>query len=137
MGRLFFRATLARSTHLSEAFAEMDTLPQEDSGVPRSKRPNIEEIIRRKDRSVDCDQCGHIPPMRYKKLIGPMAQWSPAPYAWVCLSCGGIKHDGSIDPNEKTWNYKLRQENRRRISSYLSSILREQMAQKEKSEPED
>ncbi len=112
----------------------MESLFHEGSSVPRSKLPNVEEIIRRKDRSIDCEQCKRMPPMRYKKLIGLMAQWSPAPYAWVCPSCSVIRHDGSIDPSEKTVDYMIKVEDKRRISSYLSAILR---AQKEKSEPEN
>jgi hypothetical protein len=112
----------------------MESLSHEGSLVPKSKRPNVEEIIRRKDRSVDCEHCLSMPAMRYKKLVGRMAQWSPAPYAWVCPQCSGIRHDGSIDPNERTWDYIVKVEDKRRISDYLSAILK---AQKEKSGSEN
>ena len=71
--------------------------------------------------------------MRYKPVHGRMAKWSPGPYAWRCPACSIVFHDGSIDPNERTWDHRIKEDGKRRISSYLSSIL---MGHK-KSEPEN
>jgi hypothetical protein len=70
--------------------------------------------------------------LRYKRVQGRMAKWSPGPYAWRCESCSIVVLDGSLDPDENTWDQKIAEYDRDRISSYLSSILR--MAKK--SEPE-
>jgi len=88
----------------------------------KSKKPSIEQIVKRKDRSIDCPQCWR--PMRYKRVPGAMAGWSPSPYAWFCQHCDIYVLDGPLDPNEDTWEKRAMEEDRKRLSSYLASILR-------------
>jgi hypothetical protein len=71
--------------------------------------------------------------MPYKKVTARMAKWSPGAYAWRCKPCAIFILDGSIDPNEETWDIKVKEDGKQRISSYLSSILRAA----KKSEPEN
>lgn len=86
------------------------------------KRLSIEDIVRRKDRGLDCPRCWK--PMRYRPVQGRMAKWSPGPYAWRCPACSVIVLDESIDPNEVTAERRVREEDKKRMASYLSSVLR-------------
>ena len=86
------------------------------------KRLSIEEIVRRKDKQLRCPHCWAQ--MRYKKVTGTVAKWSPAPYAWFCDPCDVVIHDGSIDQSEQTLHSKIKEEEASRISSYLSSVLK-------------
>ena len=64
-------------------------------------------------------------PMPYRKIEGPMKMWAPSDYAWFCPgNCGVIRHDGSIDPNEDTWEKRKAKEDRKDLNSYLSSLYR-------------
>lgn len=86
------------------------------------KKRSIEDIVRRKDRSVNCPRCWER--MRYKRAQGKMAKWSPGLYAHYCKPCNVYVLDGSIDPDEDTWDRKNEENNRSRFSSYLSSIFK-------------
>lgn len=53
-----------------------------------------------------------------------MSEWSPCDHAWFCEHCPPVRViDGSIDPNEDTWQTRERTENHRQLNSYLMSLL--------------
>jgi hypothetical protein len=53
-----------------------------------------------------------------------MVEWSPCDHAWFCELCPPVRViDGSIDPQEDTWQSREKAENHRQLNSYLLSLL--------------
>lgn len=86
-----------------------------------SERINLGKIIKGKDRKQRCPRC--FTPMRYRKVVGIMEDWSPSTHAWFCPVCPVIRHDGTIKHDEESWCKRLKDEETRRISMYLNSIF--------------
>ncbi len=69
-----------------------------------------------------CRRCGTS--MRYKRVQGNMVDWSPCDHAWFCESCPEVcVIDGSIDPEENTWQSRERKNQRRQLNKYLASLF--------------
>lgn len=69
-----------------------------------------------------CPRCNLS--MRYKRVHGKMSEWSPCDHAWICDSCPMVfMIDGSIDPDEDTWQTRERKTQRRQLNSYLASLF--------------
>ena len=63
--------------------------------------------------------------MRYRKINGTMLEWSPCDHAWFCEACPCVRViDGSIDPQEDTWQSREQRLNRRKLNSYLSTLFK-------------
>jgi len=84
-------------------------------------RINVDKIVKDRDGKKRCPRC--FAPMRYKKLLGKIAGWSPGPYAWHCPCCPVIWHDGTIKENEDTWDRRVKADETKRVSSYISQIF--------------
>jgi len=86
-----------------------------------SRRIDVDKIIKSKDCKNRCPRC--FTPMRYKKIVGKMANWAPSPYAWICPVCPVVWHDGTIKEGDDTWCRRLKEEEVTRISVYLNTIF--------------
>lgn len=91
------------------------------------KRVRIEDIVRVRDGRHSCPHCEK--PMRYKKVSRRMLKWSPLEYAWFCeRGCPTVWLDGSIDPEESTWDTRMKEGERQRMLEALSSSLSKKKA---------
>ena len=53
-----------------------------------------------------------------------MVEWSPCDHAWFCEFCPEVcVIDGSIDPEENTWQSRERRDRRRQLNKYLASLF--------------
>ena len=87
------------------------------------RRPTLDEIVRIRDGKRCCDQC--FEKMRYRPVSGAMKGWAPAPYAWFCPKCRMVLLDGSIDPGEPTWDYKMKEDDKRRLTRFLHFAMKQ------------
>jgi len=84
---------------------------------------DVDKIVQSRDGRHCCPRC--LTPMKYVKVIGKMAEWSPAPYVWRCPVCPPVVwHDGTIKDNDNTWDRRLKNDEAKRISSYISVIFK-------------
>lgn len=82
---------------------------------------SAEDIVRIKDGKKTCPKC--MLGMRYKKTSGNMKEWSPSKFAWICVKCNVFFLDGSINPSDKTWEKRIEERDKDRVSKYLSFLF--------------
>ena len=69
-----------------------------------------------------CPRCGKSMP--YKRVREDMAKWSPCDHAWFCEWCPEVcVIDGSINPDEDTWQSRERRNQRQQLNKYLASLF--------------
>src|SRR5690606_31447410 len=86
-------------------------------------------IIQARDKKVPCPNCfgrrRGSEMMRYRRVSGKMARWSPGVYAWFCVHCPAIILDGSIISHDRTWDFGMKEREIERVEEYLSAIIRD------------
>lgn len=97
---------------------------QPDSGVQvsNSRRFDLKLIVKNRDKKRSCPVCPKQ--MRFVPVRGTMKKWSPSPYLWKCPNCSAIQLDGSIIPEDETWDKKMLDDEKRRLSSFLSKAMK-------------
>ena len=93
--------------------------------VSVSRRIDLKRIVKLRDKKIVCPACGKNM-MRFKPVRGAMKKWSPSPYAWTCPTCHATKIDGSIIPEDDRWDKRMLDDERSRLSSFLSKALNAQ-----------
>lgn len=103
--------------------AAMYVHPLEAPDRVRTKRSSSRWDPRKlRDGKRNCPRCDKA--MRYKRVRGGMAEWSPCDHAWFCECCPAVcMIDGSIKPDEDTWQSREQRNQRRQLNDYLASLF--------------